>query len=233
MSPTEWGGLVRSHEPEERFEVLPSVANQAAAFERISRSSFGRRFSRRSLVRSSRSALVGPPSPLPLSRAACFTHVEIDQDVGPNSFANEAGVCPVRTRSTICRLNSGVYRTDFSATVNSSKTNVGVSTKAAQVQSATRKITHAVARIIAGLQRCLRLQNLDARRNWGYAADYVRAMWLMLQAPVADTYSVHDFCRIAFDHVGLDYKQYVPTLRKAIGRKLPSSWLAMLARCDE
>jgi len=81
----------------------------------------------------------------------------------------------------------------------------------------TRKITHAVARIKTGLQKFLRLENLDARRDWGYAADYVRAMWLMLQAPVADdyvlgtgeTHSVRDFCRIAFDHVGLDYRQYV------------------------
>jgi GDPmannose 4,6-dehydratase len=81
----------------------------------------------------------------------------------------------------------------------------------------TRKITRAVARIKAGLQNCLYLDDLEARRDWGYAADYVRAMWLMLQAPVADdyvlatgeTHSVRDFCRIAFEYVGLDYEQYV------------------------
>lgn len=81
----------------------------------------------------------------------------------------------------------------------------------------TRRIAQAVARIHARMQQSLHLQNLDARRDWGYAPDYVRAMWLMLQAPLADdyvlatgqTHSVRDFCRIAFDYVGLDYEQYV------------------------
>lgn len=127
------GGLIRLHEPEERFEGAPSVANQAAAFERISRSYLSLRFSRRSLVSSSRSALVKPPSPLPPSRASCLIHREIVHGVGPNSFASDAGVHPVRASSTICRLNSGVYRTDLSAIVNASKTNLGVSTKPGQV----------------------------------------------------------------------------------------------------
>ncbi len=74
------GGLVHLHEPEERFKGALSVANQAAAFQRISRSSFRRRFSRRSRVSSSRSALVSPPSPLSTSRDT----VEGDR---PRSFA--------------------------------------------------------------------------------------------------------------------------------------------------
>jgi len=86
------GGLVGLQESEERFEVGFSVANQAAAFDRISRSSCSLRFSRRSLASSSRSALVRSPPPLPASRASCLTHKEIDQGVGPNSFANDAGV---------------------------------------------------------------------------------------------------------------------------------------------
>jgi GDPmannose 4,6-dehydratase len=81
----------------------------------------------------------------------------------------------------------------------------------------TRKITQAVARIKAGLQSELRLGDLEARRDWGYAADYVRAMWLMLQAPVADdyviatgeTHSVREFCQLAFARVSLHYEDYV------------------------
>jgi len=89
----------------------------------------------------------------------------------------------------------------------------------------TRKITLAVARIKAGLQDRLYLEDLDARRDWGYAADYVHAMWLMLQAPMADDYvlatgeshSVREFCQIAFEHAGLDYEQYVtPSPRNAL-----------------
>lgn len=81
----------------------------------------------------------------------------------------------------------------------------------------TRKITHAVARIKLGLQDELRLGNLDARRDWGYAPDYVRAMWLMLQHDYPDdyviatgeTHSVREFCQVAFDYVGLDWEKYV------------------------
>jgi GDPmannose 4,6-dehydratase len=70
----------------------------------------------------------------------------------------------------------------------------------------TRKITRAVARIMAGQQECLYLGNLAARRDWGYAADYVEAMWRMMQADVPDDYviatgeshSVRDFCELAF-----------------------------------
>jgi GDPmannose 4,6-dehydratase len=75
----------------------------------------------------------------------------------------------------------------------------------------TRKITRAVARIRAGLQECLYLGNLSARRDWGYAADYVQAMWMMLQADRPDDYviatgeshSVREFCEMAFDLAGL------------------------------
>jgi GDPmannose 4,6-dehydratase len=81
----------------------------------------------------------------------------------------------------------------------------------------TRKITMAVARIKAGLESTLQLGRLDATRDWGYAMDYVRAMWQMLQAAGADDYvlatgvshSVEEFCEIAFRHVGLDYRNHV------------------------
>jgi GDPmannose 4,6-dehydratase len=81
----------------------------------------------------------------------------------------------------------------------------------------TRKITRAVARITAGLQKTLYLGNLDAKRDWGYAKEYVEAMWLMLQQPTADdyviatgeTYSVREFLEEAFRHVGLHWQDYV------------------------
>ena len=81
----------------------------------------------------------------------------------------------------------------------------------------TRKITNGVARIKLGIDKELRLGNLDAKRDWGYAKDYVRAMYLMLQQDKPDdyvvstgeTYSVRRFCEIAFGHVGLNYQDYV------------------------
>jgi GDPmannose 4,6-dehydratase len=81
----------------------------------------------------------------------------------------------------------------------------------------TRKIADAVARIRAGLDHELRLGNLDAQRDWGYAPDYVRALRLMLTHSVADDYviatgqlhSVREFCELAFSHVGLDYRDWV------------------------
>ena len=81
----------------------------------------------------------------------------------------------------------------------------------------TRKITNGVARIKLGLERTLALGNLDARRDWGFAGDYVRAMWLMLQQGAADDYvvatgqshSVREFCQRAFAHVGLDADDHV------------------------
>jgi GDPmannose 4,6-dehydratase len=83
----------------------------------------------------------------------------------------------------------------------------------------TRKITSTVARIKLGLATELRLGNLDAKRDWGHAADYVRAMHLMLQQSEADdyvlatgvTHTVREFCELAFSKVGLDYRDYVKT----------------------
>jgi GDPmannose 4,6-dehydratase len=81
----------------------------------------------------------------------------------------------------------------------------------------TRKITHAVAQIKLGQLDELRLGNLDAQRDWGFAGDYVDAMWRMLQADEPDdfviatghTHTVREFCRIAFEHVGLNYEDHV------------------------
>jgi GDPmannose 4,6-dehydratase len=81
----------------------------------------------------------------------------------------------------------------------------------------TRKISDGVARIKLGLSKELRLGNLESRRDWGFAGDYVKAMWLMLQQPTPDNYvvgtgethSVREFCEIAFGHVDLDYKKFV------------------------
>jgi len=81
----------------------------------------------------------------------------------------------------------------------------------------TRKVTHGVARIKAGLDRNLALGNLDAQRDWGYAADYVRAMWLMLQQDAPDdyvvatgeTHSVRELVELAFSAAGLDWERYV------------------------
>jgi len=83
----------------------------------------------------------------------------------------------------------------------------------------TRKISRAVAAIVAGQQEHLYLGNLDAKRDWGFAGDYVEAMWLMLQQDEPDDYviatgeahSVREFCQLAFDHVGLDWEHYVRT----------------------
>ena len=81
----------------------------------------------------------------------------------------------------------------------------------------TRKITDAVARIKLGTQKELRMGNLDAKRDWGFSGDYVRAMWMMLQqdtpsdyvVATGETHSVREFLEIAFSHVGLDYTDYV------------------------
>lgn len=81
----------------------------------------------------------------------------------------------------------------------------------------TRKITRAIARILAGQQKKLYMGNLDSKRDWGYAKDYVKAMWLMLQQDEPDdyvvatgeTYSVREFLDIAFGYVNLDWHQYV------------------------
>lgn len=85
------------------------------------------------------------------------------------------------------------------------------------IEFVTRKITDGVARIKLGHSKSLALGNLDARRDWGHAKDYVEAMWLMLQQPQPDDYviatgvtaSVREFCKIAFDHVGLSYEDHI------------------------
>ena len=81
----------------------------------------------------------------------------------------------------------------------------------------TRRVTHGAARIARGKVSELRLGNLEARRDWGYAGDYVEAMWRMLQQPApqdyvigaGETHTVRELCQIAFAHVGLDWEQYV------------------------
>jgi len=81
----------------------------------------------------------------------------------------------------------------------------------------TRKITYGVARIKLGLTKELRLGNLESRRDWGFAGDYVEAMWMMLQRGepedfvigTGETHSVRELCQLAFSHVGLDYEEFV------------------------
>jgi len=102
----------------------------------------------------------------------------------------------------------------------------------------TRKITHSVARIKFGLQKDLKLGNMDARRDWGHAKDYVEAMWLMLNQRKPEDYvistgkhySVRDFTKLAFDLVDLDYKKYVK-----IDKKLyrPSEVESLLGDCKK
>ena len=85
------------------------------------------------------------------------------------------------------------------------------------IEFVTRKVTDAVARIKQGTQKELRLGNIDAKRDWGFAGDYVEAMWLMLQQGTPDDYviatglttTVRDMCRIAFNHVGLKHEDHV------------------------
>jgi GDPmannose 4,6-dehydratase len=85
------------------------------------------------------------------------------------------------------------------------------------VEFVTRKVTDAVARIKLGLASELRLGNIDAKRDWGHARDYVRAMWLMLQQDEAEDYvvatgrttTIRDMCRVAFEHAGLDMDKHL------------------------
>jgi GDPmannose 4,6-dehydratase len=85
------------------------------------------------------------------------------------------------------------------------------------VEFVTRKVTDGVARIKLALAKELRLGNIDAKRDWGHARDYVRAMWLMLQQDKADDYviatgrttTIRDMCRIAFEHAGLDIDKHL------------------------
>jgi GDPmannose 4,6-dehydratase len=85
------------------------------------------------------------------------------------------------------------------------------------IEFVTRKVTDGVARIKLGLKRDLRLGNMDAKRDWGHARDYVQAMWLMLQQETPDDYviatgrttTVREMCRIAFGHAGLDMEEHL------------------------
>ena len=85
------------------------------------------------------------------------------------------------------------------------------------IEFVTRKVTDAVARIKQGKQKELRLGNIDAKRDWGFAGDYVQAMWLMLQQEEPDDYvvatgrttSIRDMCKLAFAHVGLDCDEHI------------------------
>lgn len=85
------------------------------------------------------------------------------------------------------------------------------------IEFVTRKVTHAAASIKLGIQKELRLGNIDAKRDWGFAGDYVEAMWLMLQQAQADDYviatgvttTVRDMCKIAFRHLGMNYEDHV------------------------
>ena len=85
------------------------------------------------------------------------------------------------------------------------------------IEFVTRKVTDGVARIKLGLQHELRLGNIDVRRDWGHARDYVDAMWRMLQQPISDTYvvatgrtvTVRDMCRVAFAHAGLEMEAHL------------------------
>ena len=101
------------------------------------------------------------------------------------------------------------------------------------IEFVTRKITDGVARIKHGLARELRLGNLEAKRDWGFAGDYVEAMWLMLQASEPREYvvatgrtsSVGDFCRMAFAHVGLNWRDYVRVDQQfARPAEVPALW---------
>jgi len=84
-------------------------------------------------------------------------------------------------------------------------------------QFVTRKVTHGAARVKLGVAQELKLGNLEAKRDWGFAGDYVEAMWLMLQQPTPDdfviatgeTHSVRELCEVAFARVGLDWEKYV------------------------
>ena len=85
------------------------------------------------------------------------------------------------------------------------------------IEFVSRKISHAVARIKQGTLKKLHLGNIDAKRDWGFAGDYVEAMWLILQQKIPDDYviatgystTVRDLCELAFNYVGLDYKNYI------------------------
>ena len=109
-------------------------------------------------------------------------------------------------------LEAGRFSGDVRITVRLAKPRADVILHAADL-----KITRAVAHIKKGLQKDLFLGNLDAKRDWGYAREYVEGMWRMLQQPEADdyvlatneTHTVQEFCEVAFSYMGLDWKDFV------------------------
>ena len=102
----------------------------------------------------------------------------------------------------------------------------------------TRKISQGVARIKKGLQKKIKLGNIDSKRDWGHAKDYVEAMWLMLQKDKPDDYvvgtgehhSVEEFAKKAFDHVGMNYKDYIEIDENL---KRPAEVDTLLANCSK
>ena len=102
----------------------------------------------------------------------------------------------------------------------------------------TRKVTDGVARIKLGLADSLSLGNLDAQRDWGFAGDYVRAMWLMLQQERADdfviatgeSHSVRELVEVAFGHVGLDWQSTCASTRASCGPPKSTCWSVIRAR---
>ncbi len=102
----------------------------------------------------------------------------------------------------------------------------------------TRKITHAVARIKYGLQKDLKLGNMDAKRDWGHAEDYVKAMWMMLNRKTPEDFvistgkqfSVRDFAKKAFKAVNLDYKKYIKIDKKL---ERPAEVQTLLGSCSK
>src|SRR5712692_196583 len=120
-------GLVRAHEREDPFDFFSvSCANQAAAFDRISRSSLSRAFSRRSRASSCRSSVVRPSVRLPSSSSACLTQLRIVCADGSYSRASSFVLRPARTSRTSCSCNSGEYRFPFFPIVDSFSTSSGV-----------------------------------------------------------------------------------------------------------
>jgi len=107
-----------------------------------------------------------------------------------------------------------------------------------RLEFVSRKVTHAAASIKLGLSDKLQLGDLDARRDWGFAADYARAMWLMLQNAKAEdyviatgkTHSVRELCECAFAHVGLDYRSYV---REDLRERRPAETFALVGNPEK
>lgn len=157
-----------------------------------------------------------------LNPAIHFCQASSSEMFGDASQAPQSEVTPFRPTNPygVAKLFAhgmvGTYRTNFGVFACSSILFNHESPRRG-AEFVTRKITMGVARIKHGLAETLQLGSLEAARDWGYAADYVHAMWKMLQAEVPDDYvlatgqsrSVREFCEVAFDHVGLDYRDYV------------------------